>query len=150
MYTAQEQMIAIHTMYHKIYTQQCSPLYQVYPKHNESVKHITCGCPKISKKKYVSQHDEIAKYFHWLLLKDHDLIVLDQWHLHKLPKNKDKVMNLNENTKLMWDTTNRVDHPVEANGPVFVFLGKKSAFLVEVSVPADVNMITNCGGDIQI
>eukprot|EP00957_Ditylum_brightwellii_P044516 3376603-Ditylum_brightwellii.AAC.1 len=71
------------------------------------------------------------------------MLVLYQWCLHKIPKKEGKLINLNEHTKLMWDTTIIVDHPVKINRPDIFLLDNNSTLLVEVSVPADANMIQN-------
>eukprot|EP00957_Ditylum_brightwellii_P019152 1443832-Ditylum_brightwellii.AAC.1 len=72
--------------------------------------------PTYIKKKYTPHYDNIAKYLHWCALKDRDMPVPDQLYLHKIPtKQECKVAYINDHTKLMWDTTARVDCPVEVN-----------------------------------
>eukprot|EP00957_Ditylum_brightwellii_P007322 555910-Ditylum_brightwellii.AAC.1 len=85
-------------------------------KHNETITHIVGGCPKISQKKCTPQHDDIVKYLHWCLLKDHGRNVPDQWQHHNTPAKKEgKVVKFEDGVEVWWDTTVQVDCAVEVN-----------------------------------
>eukprot|EP00957_Ditylum_brightwellii_P155171 11812622-Ditylum_brightwellii.AAC.1 len=94
--------------------------------------------------KYTPCHDGITTYIHWCMIKDQDWPIQDQCQLHKTPiKKKSKTVNFGDGVKLWWDTTMQVDHAVEVNHPNIVLLDRKnkSALLIEVPCPADLNMV---------
>eukprot|EP00957_Ditylum_brightwellii_P196074 14939048-Ditylum_brightwellii.AAC.1 len=62
----------------------------------------------------------------------------------KTPTRKEgKVAELNDGIEVWWDKTVEVDRAVEVNQPNIVLLDQKNqpALLIEVSCPADTNMV---------
>eukprot|EP00957_Ditylum_brightwellii_P171162 13029837-Ditylum_brightwellii.AAC.1 len=65
-----EQMLATNAIKNKIFKLECSLLCHLCQQTNESVRHIVSAFPKLVGTKYTQQHNDVAKYIHWNMLKE--------------------------------------------------------------------------------
>ena len=73
MYTTQEQALRVNSIKNHIDGQDVSPMCMFCGESNETVMHLSSGCPVLAKSKYRIRHDIVGKYIHWLLLKKHGI-----------------------------------------------------------------------------
>eukprot|EP00957_Ditylum_brightwellii_P190495 14500368-Ditylum_brightwellii.AAC.1 len=137
--TAQEQVLVMNNIQHKVYKMDVSSLCHLCKKHPDTVSHILSDCIPIVKKKYSPCHDGVAKYIHWNILRDHGHKVSAKWWLHKPVK----ITHVNDAFEVNWDKTVIVDQGVEVNRPGITVIDKKNkiAKFVEISIHLDANIV---------
>ena len=103
----------------------------------ESVRHIISDCEKRAQKEYKRRHDNVARLIHWKLCTKYGFDVSEKWYEHK-PEGNFK----NDDIKLLWDMSIQCDNVIEARRPDIVVVDKKrkSCFLVDIAIPADVTV----------
>eukprot|EP00957_Ditylum_brightwellii_P076127 5787168-Ditylum_brightwellii.AAC.1 len=90
--------------------------------------------------KYVERHNKVYKYLHWCVLQYEGCSVVPNWKQHKAKETPS--ICLGAGRTLMYDMTQKVDHAVSPNRPDLVILDevKKTALLINVTCPMDINM----------
>ena len=106
-------------------------------QHPETIHHIVSGCPELAKTQYIIRHNNIGRYIHWVLCKEHDLPHAQQWYQHE----PTAVMD-NDKAKILWDIPIQTDRTIKANKPDIVVTNKATNIttIIEISVPADHNL----------
>ena len=103
----------------------------------ETVHHLLSACPALAPKEYLYRHNQVCKYVHWCVCKEAGLDVPEKWCEHQ----PQPVME-NASTKVLWDVPIITDRNIGCNRPDITIYKKekKTALLVEVSIPADINL----------
>eukprot|EP00957_Ditylum_brightwellii_P110235 8408074-Ditylum_brightwellii.AAC.1 len=127
---------------HEIYKQAVNLLCRLCDKYNETIPHIASGCNMLCGTKYVEHHNKVCKYLHWCVLQDKGRTVVPNWHQQKADKTSS--ICLGAGRTLMYNMTQRVDCAISANHPDLVVLDKekRTAPLIDVTCPMDINMVT--------
>ena len=82
MCAAQEQALRINSIKHHIDGQDISLLCRLCGESNETVMHLSSGCPVLAKSKYRVRHDIVGKHIHCLLLKKYGIPAGNEWYSH--------------------------------------------------------------------
>jgi hypothetical protein len=103
----------------------------------ETIHHLLSACPELAPKEYLHRHDQVCKYVHWCVCKDAGLDVPEKWHEHQ----PQSVVE-NASTKILWNMPIITDRTIGCNRPDLTIYNKekKTALLVDVSIPADINL----------
>ena len=88
--------------------------------------------------KYTTRHNKICKYIHWCILKDISANKTKNWFEHVPEKSMDY-----EDLTITYDLPMITDTHTPANRPDIVIHDRKqkTAFLIDVSVPIDINVV---------
>jgi hypothetical protein len=54
-------------------------------QHEETIDHITSGCPILSKNDYLMRHDKISAHLHYSICKALDIEKTEKWYTHTHP-----------------------------------------------------------------
>eukprot|EP00957_Ditylum_brightwellii_P018990 1429507-Ditylum_brightwellii.AAC.1 len=116
-------------------------------KFNESIAHITSGCPMLLDSKYKKHHDEICTYLHWCISRDHNMLVSNSWHRH----NSQPATKFSDHNNLHYGMTVEVDHGVSANCPNIIIhnSAKKCTSFINITVPMGINMVKAAAENIR-
>eukprot|EP00957_Ditylum_brightwellii_P170695 12993004-Ditylum_brightwellii.AAC.1 len=92
--------------------------------------------------KYTKKHDKVCRYLRWCVLQDEGHQVVPNWRQHKAEETPS--ICLDTVHTIMYSMIQRVDNAIAANCPDLVVLNKKkrSALLIDVTCPMDINMVT--------
>ena len=82
MCAAQELALRINSIKHHIDGQDISLLCRLCGESNETVMHLSSGCPVLAKLKYRIRHDIAGKHIHCLLLKKYGIPAGNEWYSH--------------------------------------------------------------------
>jgi len=58
---------------------------QLCKQHEETIDHLTSGCPILAKNKYLMRHDEVCTHLHYSICKALSTENADKWYTH-MPK----------------------------------------------------------------
>ena len=133
---AQDQSLNTRLYSSKIIGNGNDPLCRLCHQFDESIDHLTSGCPVLAKTEYLYRHDKIATYIHWLLCKKYGIRTEEQWFKHRPETVKE-----NNEVTILWDMSIHTDRELSANRPDIVVKDHqvKSCHLIDISVPSDKN-----------
>jgi len=133
---AQDQAIKTKYLQAKIIKNGSDPNCRICGRFQETVDHITSGCPELAKTEYLHRHNKVAAYIHWNICKSQNIQVTEKWYDH----NPETVVD-NGNTTIIWDMPVHTDREIKANRPDIIIKWKdsKSCLLIDVSIPTDKN-----------
>ena len=117
---AQDQSLATNMYRNKIIKDGTNPKCRLCHEYDETIEHITSGCPALAKKEYLERHDKALIYMHWKICKHYDIAVPSRWHEHKpstVFEGKDVV--------ILWDMSIHTEKEITANKPDIVIKDKK-------------------------
>ena len=80
---AQDQSLARNMYRNKIIKDGTNPKCRLCHEHDETIEHITSGCPALAKKEYLERHDKVLIYLHWKICKHYNIAVPFRWYEHK-------------------------------------------------------------------
>ena len=66
---AQDQAIGTNYCKNKILKEEIESKCQLCKQYEETVDHVTSGCPILAKKEYLMRHDKVCTYFHYSICK---------------------------------------------------------------------------------
>ena len=137
---AQEQALRTKWFRAKIQKEVVSPRCRLCDGEDETVRHLSAGCVKLSKGSYKRRHDHMGLRVYWEACKKYGVKCTELWH-EEVPdtvrKSKDGQI------EIWWDrpieTTVKLDH----NRPDLVIINRqdKEWIIVEFSVPWDKNVL---------
>ena len=133
---AQDQSLNTNVYKSKIIKDQSSSLCRLCHKFDESIDHLTAGCPVLAKTEYIHRHDRIGSYVHWKLCNYYNIQTTEKWYEHK-----PMTVQENENVSILWDMPIHTDRQINANRPDIVIKDyqTKECYLIDISVPSDRN-----------
>lgn len=104
----------------------------------ETIDHITGGCPFLANKQYTERHNNVAKQIHRLLALKYKLIDKAEPYYKYKPLN---VLN-NEQAKLYWDRDIITDKTTKNNRPDITLTLKEEniTYLIDISIPNSENI----------
>ena len=80
---AQDQSLATNNYRNKIIKDGTNPKCRLCPDYDETIEHITSGCPVLAKRDYLERHDKALIYMHWKICKYYNVEVPFRWYEHK-------------------------------------------------------------------
>ena len=109
----------------------------------ETIQHLLAGCSTLAATSYVSRHNLVARVLHWHLSHTFGLPAAISWFSHHpVPVVE------NSRVKILWDFGMHTVSPIACNRPdltVFIKGDANYILLLEVSCPADVNIVEKEG-----
>lgn len=133
---AQDQSLKTKVYKSKIIKDGSDPLCRLCHQFEETIDHLTSGCPVLAKTEYLHRHNRIGTYIHWLLCRHYGIETTERWYDHE-----PKTTTNSENATLLWDMPIWTERKMSANRPDIVIKDHKSnqCTLIDVSVPSDRN-----------
>jgi len=107
-------------------------------QHEETIDHLTSGCPILAKNEYLMRNDKVCTHLHYSICKALGTETTDKWYTH-IPK---PVCEYGDVT-LLWNQAVHTDREVAANMPDIIIKNKKekTCTLIDVAIPADRNVV---------
>lgn len=106
----------------------------------ETIEHITSGCSVLAPTLYLKRHNQLAGIIHQKLMLKYNLITHESAYYTYQPN----AVEENQICKIYWDKTIVTDATIINNRPDIVLILKeqKVTYLLDISVPADNNILT--------
>ena len=137
---AQEQALRTRWFRAKIQKEDVSPKCRLCGEGDETVRHLSAGCSKLSKGPYKRRHDKMGVRVYWELCKKYGVGCSEKW-FEEVP---DTVrVSQDGEFEIWWDrpieTTVKLDH----NRPDIIVINRQDNewIIVEFSVPWDKNVL---------
>ena len=133
---AQDQSLNTNVYKSKIINTGTNPMCRLCHQYQETIDHLTSGCPVLAKTEYLHRHNKVATYIHWLLCKHYDIEVPERWYQHN-----PKTVTENEEATILWDMSVHTDRELSANRPDIIIKNHqtKECTLLDVAIPSDRN-----------
>jgi len=136
---AQEQALRTQWFRAKIQKENVSPKCRLCDGEDETVRHLSAGCTKLSKGPYKRRHDHMGLRVYWEVCRQYGVRCADKWY-EEVP---DTVRRSKDGQfEIWWDrpieTTVKLDH----NRPDLVIINRQDNewTIIEFSVPWDKNV----------
>ena len=135
---AQDQAISTNFFKKKILKEETESKCQLCKQHEETIDHLTSGCPILAKNEYLMRHGVVCTHLHYSISKVLDIETTDKWCTH-MPK---PVYEEGDIT-VLWNQAVNTDIEVTANRPDIIIKNKKeeTCTLIDVAIPADRNVV---------
>ena len=137
---AQEQALRTQWFRAKIQKENVSPKCRLCDGEDETIRHLSAGCTKLSKGPYKRRHDRMGLRVYWEVCKQYGVSCAERWY-DEVP---DTVRRSKDGEfEIWWDrpieTTVKLDH----NRPDLVIINRQDNewIIVEFSVPWDKNVL---------
>lgn len=107
----------------------------------ETIEHITGGCPFLANKQYTERHNNVAKQIHSQLALKYNLLDETEPYYKYKPTS---VLN-NESVKLYWDRDIITDKTTTNNRPdiTLTLKDRKITYLIDIAIPNSENIRRN-------
>jgi len=107
-------------------------------QHEETIHHLTSGCPILAKNEYLMRHDKVCTHLHYSMCKALGIETTDKWYTH-IPK----PVCEDGDVTLLWHQAVHTDREVTANRPDIIIKNKKekTCMLIDVAITADRNVV---------
>jgi len=89
-------------------------------QHEETIDHLTSGCPILAKNEYLMRQDKVCTHFHYSICKALSIETTDKWYTH-MPK---PVYEEGDVT-VLWNQSVHTDREVTANRPHIIINKQK-------------------------
>ena len=137
---AQEQALRTRWFRAKIQKEDVSPTCRLCGEGDETVRHLSAGCGKLSKGPYKRRHDRMGLRVYWELCSKYGIKCADKWY-DEIPdivrKSKDG------DFEIWWDRPIETTIKLEHNRPDIIVINRQDNewIIVEFSVPWDKNVL---------
>lgn len=105
----------------------------------ETVEHIMSSCSILAPQEYTDRHNNVCKALHFSISKYYECpLQTEKWYEHKplhVTKSKDGKVTL------LYDQQIITDRSIQANRPDLVLKTERLVYIIDVSIPADPNII---------
>ena len=85
MVAAQDQAISTNYFKNKILKEEIASKCRLCKQHEETIDHLTSGCPTLAKNEYLMRHDKVCTHLHYSICKALGFETTDKWYTH-MPK----------------------------------------------------------------
>ena len=135
---AQDQAISTNYFKNKILKEETGSKCRLCKQHEETIDHLTSGCPILAKNEYLMRHNKVCTHLHYSVCKALDNETTDKWYTH-MPK---PVCEEGDVTMLRNQVVH-ADREVKANRPDMIIKNKKEKIctLIDVAITADRNVV---------
>lgn len=114
------------------------PLCRLCHSSDETIFHILSSCPFLAPTSYLERHNSVAALVHKQICMAYGITTSErQWLYRPQP------VVTSGNVKILWDVDIRTDRVISAHRPDIVIhdSGERSALVIDVAIPADVNIV---------
>ena len=108
---AQDEAISTNYFKNKIFMEEIESKCQLCKQHEESIDHLTSGCPILAKNECLMRHDTVCTHLHYSICKALGTETTDKWYTH-MPKP-------------VYEEGDVTDREVTANRPDIIIKNKK-------------------------
>jgi len=77
---AQDQAISTNYFRTKILKEEIDSKCRLCKQHEETIDHLTSGCPILAKNEYLMRHDKVCTHFHYSICKALGIETTDKWY----------------------------------------------------------------------
>jgi hypothetical protein len=109
-----------------------------YTEYEETIDHLTSGCPILAKNEYIIRHDKVCTHLHYSICKTLGIETTENWYSHIC-----KLVCEHEDITVLWNQGVQTDREVLADRPDIIIKNKKDKIflLIDVAIPLDRNII---------
>ena len=79
---AQDQAISTNYFKNKILKEEIESKCRLCKQHEETIDHLTSGCPTLAKNEYLMRHDKVCEHLHHSICKALGTETTDKWYTH--------------------------------------------------------------------
>ena len=79
---AQDQGISTNCFKNKILEEEIESKCRLCRQHEETIDHLTSGCPILAKSEYLMRHDKFCTHLHYSICKVLGIETTDKWYTH--------------------------------------------------------------------
>jgi hypothetical protein len=135
---AQDQAISANYFKNKVLKEEIKSKCRLCKQYEETIDHLTSGCPVLAKNEYLIRHDKVCTHLHYSICKALGTENTNKWYTH-MPK---PVYEKGDVT-VLWNKAVHTDREVTANRIYIIIKNKKdkTCTLTDVSIPADRNVV---------
>jgi hypothetical protein len=135
---AQDQAISMKYFKRKILKEETESRCRRCKEYEETIDHLTSGCPTLAQNEYVIRHDKLCTHLHYSICKTKGIETTENWHSH-IPK----PVCQHEDVTVLWNQGIHTDREVLANRPDIIIKNMKDkiCLLLDVAIPSDRNII---------
>jgi hypothetical protein len=117
---AQDQTFSTNLFKNKILNEEIESKCRLCKQHEETIEHLTSGCPILAKNEYLMRHDNVCTYLHYSKCNALGIENTDKWYTHLL-----KPVCEEEDVTLLWNQAVHPDREVAPNRPDIIIKTKK-------------------------
>jgi len=117
---AQDKANSTNYFKNKILKQEIESKCRLCKQHEETIDHLSSGCPILAKNEYLMRHDKVCTHLHYSICKALGFETTDKWYTH-MPK---PVFEEGDVT-VLWNQAVHTDREVKANRPYIIIKNKK-------------------------
>ena len=135
---AQDQAISTNYFKNNVLKEETESKCQLCKQHEETIDHLTSGCPILAKNEYFMRHDEVRAHLHYSICKALGIETTYKWYTH-MPK----PLCEDGDVTVLWNQAVHTDREVRANKPGIIIKNKieETCTLIDVAIPADRNAV---------
>jgi hypothetical protein len=120
----QDQAISTNYFKRKILKEEIESRYRLCKEYEETIDHLTSGCPILAKNEYVIRHDKVCVHLHYSICKTLGIETTENWYSH-VPK----LVCQHKDTTVLWNQGVQTDREVLENSPYIIIKKKKDKFV---------------------
>jgi hypothetical protein len=129
---AQDQEISTNYFKRKILKEDIESRCRLCEEYEETVDHLTPGCPILAKNEYAIRNYKVRTHLHYSICKTLGIETTENWYSH-IPK----PVCQHEDITVLWNQGVKTDREVLANKPNIIIKNKKDkvCLLIDVAIP---------------
>jgi hypothetical protein len=137
---AQDQAISTNYFKNRILKVKIESKCRLCKQNEETIDHLTSGCPILAKNVYLMRHNKVCTHLHYSICKALGIETTDTRYTHE-----PKPVYEEGDVTLLWNQAVHTDREVTANMPDTIIKNKKekTCTLIDVAIPADRNVVQN-------
>jgi hypothetical protein len=117
---AQDQAISRNYFKNKILKEEIENKCRLCKQPEETIDHITSGCPNLAKSEYLMRHDKVCAHLHYSICKALGFEMTDKWYTHM-----SKPVYEEGDATVLWNHAVHTDRDVIANRADIIIKTKK-------------------------
>jgi len=135
---AQDQAISENYFKKKILNEEIDSKCRLCKQHEDTIDHLTLGCPILAKNEYLMRHDKVCTHLHYSICKALETETTDKWYTHMA-----KPVYEDGDVTVLWKQAVHTDREVTANRLDIIIKNKKekTCTLIDVVIPANRNVV---------
>jgi hypothetical protein len=135
---AQDQAISTKYFKRKILKEEIECRFRLCKEYEETIDHLTSGCPILTKNEYVMRHDSVCTHLHYSIFKTLGIETTENWYSH-IPN----PVCQHEDVTVLWNQGVQNNREVMENRPEIIIKNKKDkiCLVIDVAIPSDRNVI---------
>ena len=117
---AQDQVISTNYFKNRILKEETESKCRLCKQHEQTIDHLTSGCPILAKNEYLMRHDKVCAHLHYSICKTLGNETTDKWYTD-MPKPAYE----GRDVTMLWNQAVHTDREVTANRPDIIIKNKK-------------------------